>query len=71
MIYKQIVAALKVGQLISWASSVSYFRPGPDVSVYVLKIGFGPSECQCMWMGGLRSSAINVNAKMMISSFGN
>lgn len=33
MIYKPIVAALKLGQLVSWASSVQYFRPGPDVTV--------------------------------------
>lgn len=63
MIYKQIVAALKLGQLVSWASSVEYFRLGPDVTVHVLKIGCRPSECQRMRMDGLRSFTINVNAK--------
>lgn len=63
MIYIQIVAVLKLGQPISWASSVYYFKPGPDVRIHVLKIGFGPFECQCMRMDGLRSLTTNANAK--------
>lgn len=62
MIYKPIVAALKLGQLVSWASSVQYFRPGPDVTVQVLKIGSGPSECKRMCTDGLGSLTIHVNA---------
>lgn len=58
MIYKQIVAALKLGQLISWAHLFSTL----DL-VHVLKIGFGPSKCQYMHRNGLKSSTINVNTE--------
>lgn len=63
MIYKPNVAALKLGQPVSWASSVWYFRPGPDVTIQVLNIDSGLSECQRMSTDGLGSLTIHVNAK--------